>query len=92
MHPHFDSVKEIKEYHNNGQLAYEETIAVLLPMFAPLHSNRRTHPDGYDLVRIGTQTKWFDNGQMAWQLSYSETGDYLSCSTKYRKDGTTITD
>jgi hypothetical protein len=80
------------EFHSNGQLAYTETIAILAPETSNLYPNRRIHPSGYEWIRIGEHKKYFDNGQLAWQLNYGEKGNVLKDDCRnYRKDGTVIT-
>lgn len=83
--------KLIEEFHPNGQLAYTQTIGILSAETAHLHDNRRNHPEGYSWVRIGRQAKYFDNGQLAWELNYNERGDILKRDKPtYRKDGTIV--
>ncbi len=79
------------EFHKNGNLAYTETIAILAPSSAHLYEHRRVHPDGHEWIRTGRNAKYFDNGQLAWELNYDEMGKVIKNDKKnYRKDGTVI--
>lgn len=80
-----------QEFHKNGTLAFEQTIAILEPLFATTYEKRLTSPKGYDFIRIGKQSKYFDNGQLAWVLNYNEKGEVIKENTpQWRKDGTGI--
>lgn len=64
------------EFHPNGLLAYTETIV----------------SDGQSFFRIGTNAKYFDNGQLAWALNYDSKGNLIKDGKPcYRKDGSVIT-
>ena len=81
-----------EEFHPNGKLAYTETIAILAPGTEHLYDNRRIHPDGYQWIRLGRHAKYFDNGQLNWELNYDEKGNYVdNKKLSYRRDGTVIT-
>lgn len=83
--------KTNKEYHSNGKIAYIENIAILSPISSHLYENRRLHPDGFEWIRTGTQAKYFDNGQIAWELKYDDMGKLIKNNSEtFRKDGTTI--
>ncbi len=80
------------EYYSNGILAYTETIGILSKHTQHLYPNRRIHPDGYSWIRIGTNAKYFDNRQLAWELKYDNEGSIIKTDSKqYRKDGSIIT-
>ena len=84
-----------QEFHENGQLWINGEIAVVSEMSKHLY-DYRTGFKGYEgkpVCRIGVWTKYFDNGQLAWQLDYGDgTHDYKSTEklSSYRKDGTLI--
>lgn len=82
--------KEIKEYHDNGQLAYEETIVLLPKNKEHLYPQRTQHSDGYCWIRTGIQAKYHDNGILAWELERNNKGEVISSKKGYRKDGTAI--
>jgi len=80
-----------QEFHKNGTLAFEQTIAILEPLFATTYEKRLTSPNGYDFIRIGRHVKYFDNGQLAWELNYNEKGEVIKENKpQYQKDGTII--
>lgn len=81
-----------QEFHDNGALAYEQTIAILKPEHEAKFDRRIMHPDGYCFIRIGRNVKYFDNGQLAWQLDYNDKGEVIKNKDQreYRKDGTII--
>lgn len=81
----------IEEYHKNGQLAYTETIAKVSVDSMVMFPNRRIHPDGYYWIRVGKCAKYYDNGQLAWEMNYDEFGNgIVEKVNQYRKDGTVI--
>jgi len=82
--------EEIKEYHDNGELAYEETKVILPKSREYLYPYRLKHPDGYCWIRIGKQAKYHDNGILAWELQRDENGKVIDGKNGYRKDGTPI--
>lgn len=87
----FIDTKINNEFHKNGQLAYTETIAVLAASSAGLYQNRRKHPNGFDWIRIGRTAKYFDNGQLAWELNYNNNGEVIKDGKpSFTKDGTII--
>jgi antitoxin component YwqK of YwqJK toxin-antitoxin module len=84
--------KEVfKEYHSNGQLMYETTFAKVEPMFLDLYTNTRTDKDGIVRIRTGTTKRFWDNGQLNWQLNYDENGNLINEKLpQFRKDGSVI--
>jgi len=83
--------RDIKEFHKNGQLMYETTFGVVAPMFAPAYKNMIHNEKGEILVRVGTTKRFWDNGQINWQLKYKSDGSLSDEDfPQYRKDGTTI--
>lgn len=88
-----DKVVTNCEYHINGQLAYTETIKYISKEDINAYSNVRTSSDGsLYWYRIGKQAKYYDNGQLAWELNYDEKDGSIIKDNKpsYRKDGTVI--
>lgn len=83
--------QENNEYHKNGQLAYTETIVILEAAESIKFENARIHPSGYQWIRTGRQAKYFDNGQLAWELQYDKSGKVIKDgSYAHRKDGSNI--
>jgi len=84
--------KVLNTFHENGQLAYTETIAVLNPEFAHKFPNRRELTKDHIWIRTGRCAKYYDNGQLHWELNYDELGNVIkqAKSVRYRKDGTII--
>jgi len=84
-----------QEFHKNGILWIDGEIAVVSEMSKHLY-DYRTGFNGFigkPVCRIGIWTKYFDNGQLAWQLYYGNgTHDYKSNKTfpSFKKDGTPI--
>jgi antitoxin component YwqK of YwqJK toxin-antitoxin module len=84
--------REIKQYHNNGQLMYESTLNVVAPMFAPLYKNTIHNEKGEILIRTGITKRFWNNGQINWQLKYNDDGSLLNDNfPQFRKDGSVIT-
>jgi hypothetical protein len=84
-----------QEFHENGQLWIDGKIAVVPEMSKHLYDYRNGFKSyvGMSVCRIGIWTKYFNNGQLAWQLDYGNgTHDYKSTEKflSYRKDGTLI--
>ena len=81
-----------EEFHPNGQLAYTENVATLVKGTEGFHPNSRIREDGVQWIRTGRHAKYFDNGQLAWELNYDENGNQLKDKPfkSYRKDGTLI--
>lgn len=83
--------KTNQEFHENGQLAYTETIAYLNPEIPHLYYNTLVDDSGKEWMRVGRQAKYYDNGQLAWELNYDEKGNVIKDDSRsYRKDGTVI--
>lgn len=87
-----EKVEHHQEFHPNGQLAYEETRAILRPEAASKYGNIRRHPDGYHWMRIGDNKKYHDNGVVAWHMFYDMKGEVVKDggSKPRRKDGSFI--
>ena len=84
--------RKIKELHKNGQPMYETTICVVAPMFAPLYKNTIHNEKGEILIRTGTTKRFWNNGQLNWQLRYNEDGSLSGDNfSQFRKDGSIIT-
>jgi len=84
-----------QEFHENGQLWIDGEIAVVPELQKHLY-DYRTGFKGYEgkfVCRIGVWTKYFENGQLAWQLDYGD-GSHSYKSTKkfvsFREDGTPL--
>ena len=82
--------KEIKEYHGNGKLAYEETRVTIPKDKEYLYPYRVQHENGYCWIRIGIQAKYHDNGLLAWELQRDKEGKVIDSKKGFRKDGTAI--
>ena len=84
-----------QEFHKNGQLWIDGQITVVPDELKHMY-DYRTEVEGYEglaVCRIGVLTKYFDNGQLAWQLDYGDgTYDYKGKEKfhSFRKDGTLI--
>ena len=84
-----------QEFHDNSQLWIDGQIALVPEELKHLY-DYRTEVKGYEglaVCRIGVLTKYFDNGQLAWQLDCGDgTHDYKNKEKfpSYRKDGTLI--
>lgn len=79
----FDTII-VRDYHENGSLWTEHTRKIV-------DKGMYKHPEGYEYIRIGTYKKWFDNGQLAWVLSYDDEGNSISNNVpNCRRDGTNI--
>lgn len=61
-------------YHENGQLAYTETIGTLYKHTEHLYSNSRIAKDGTQWIRIGLNAKYDRYGRCIWSLYYNEDG------------------
>lgn len=84
-------LKEKKEYHDNGQLAYEETIGMIERGKEYLYPSRRQLKNGPALIRVGRVAKYYNNSQIAWLLNYDENGQIIKENNPaYRKDGSVI--
>ncbi len=82
----------IQGFHENGQLAYTATIARLDESHSKLlYSNRLFSDDHKEWIRVGKQAKYYDNGQLAWELNYDDKGNVIKDDERsYRKDGSVI--
>jgi antitoxin component YwqK of YwqJK toxin-antitoxin module len=87
-----------QEFYENGKLWIDGEIAIINPEFKDLYDYRTGFKkyEGQPVARIGIWTKYFDNGQLAWQLNYGD-GTYEGRKNKhaekftsFRKDGTPI--
>ena len=88
-------IKTLKEYHKNGQLSYIQTIGVLETTYNQnLYKNVKIHvTEGYEYIQMDSTQKYFDNGQLAWELKYDCFGNCLNThnnSVEYRKNGEAI--
>lgn len=84
----FLEVKTLQEFHDNGNLMYEETRAYLSPLSEHLYE-RRVGYDGNTFIRIGRHIKLHDNGIIEWELTHDEkTGEVIAIKKGFRKDGT----
>lgn len=87
--------KEWKEYHPNGQLLITGEIGIVANLWKQLYDCRTGFAGlgGVPVCRLGKWTKYFDNGQEAWTLDYSD--GKIGCEKpsfpQYRKDGSIIT-
>lgn len=83
--------KEVKEFHKNGQLEYLTIYATIAPMWINSYGNIINFYDGTKRIRQGVTQRFWDNGQLNWQLEYSESGKLIKDSYRgFRKDGTPI--
>jgi len=82
-----------REYHENGQICINGEIGVVAELWKHLYDYRLGFKgyEGRPVVRLGTWTKFYDNGQLAWTLVYDEYGYSTNANyPQYRKDGTLI--
>ena len=82
--------QEIKEYHKNGNISYEETILIIPKEVEYLFPNRVTHKLGFSWIRIGINSKYHENGVLAWSIKRDDNGEAIEFSRQKRKDGTFI--
>lgn len=83
--------KELKEFHENGQIEYSTIFAIIAPMWSHLYENVICFNDGTQRIRQGLTQRFWNNGQLNWQMEYSENGKLLKDSYKaFQKDGTPI--
>ena len=79
------------EFHPNGRLAYTASTATLSKDEHDKYPNARVAPDGTQWIYNGVVAKHYNNGQLAWQLNYDETGAIIKDGKpSYRRDGTII--
>ena len=100
MRSAFVETHKWQEFHENGKLWIDGEIAIITEMSKHLY-DYRTGFKGYEgkpVCRIGIWTKYFDNGQLGWQIDYGD-GSYETLFSgqrkgqsfpSYRKDGTLI--
>ena len=96
MRSAFVETQKWQEFHENGKLWIDGEIAVVPELSKGLY-DYRTGIKGFEgkpVCRIGVWTKYFDNGQLAWQLDFGD-GMFDSKEPRktfpsYRKDGTLI--
>lgn len=75
-----NETKQIKEYHDNGQLAYTDTIAFLDSASINKYQRaalRISHDNKY-FIRIGTHAKYNKNGQIVWLFERDEKGQIIN--------------
>jgi hypothetical protein len=97
IRPQFIQTEKWKEFHENGQIWIDGEIAIVKEEFKDLYDYRMGFMghEGTPVVRIGIWTKYFDNGQLAWQLDHRD-GSHKSLETpgnnfpSFQKDGTPI--
>ncbi len=81
---------EVKDYHSNGELNLVTYWQIAPEMFKQLY-DYRTGLKGYEgipVYRVGTMTKYYDNGQFGWSLKYDGYGHVVKENTaQCRKDG-----
>lgn len=83
--------RNITENHANGQLMYQTTFCVIDPNFQHLFQNKIVNDKGEILIRTGITKRFWDNGQLNWQLKYNEDGSLSNEKfQQYRKDGSII--
>ena len=89
------SINKWIEYHDNGKQWITGHFAIVADKDKHLF-DYRTGIEGYEgqyFVRIGVWTKYYDNGQLGWQLDYGDGSLDLRNRKQYpsyRKDGTVI--
>jgi antitoxin component YwqK of YwqJK toxin-antitoxin module len=92
----FSEIQLWQEFYENGNLFIDGKIAVVFEMSKSIY-NYRLGFKGYEgkpVCRIGVWTKYFNNGQIAWQIDYGDgTLGYKSGNffPSFRKDGSSIT-
>jgi hypothetical protein len=83
--------RKIIENHANGQLMYETTIWVVSSQFEGFYHNKMIGANGEILIRTGMTRRFWDNGQLNWQLEYNQDGSPSgNIFPQYRKDGSVI--
>jgi len=109
MRSAFVETHKWQEFHENGQIWIDGELAIVSDLskhlyrcFDGYYDCRKCDgtgnapyfiPKGTPVCRIGVWTKYFDNGQLAWQLDYGDgTYDYKSYKKfpSFQKDGTPI--
>lgn len=100
MRSAFVETHKWQEFHENGQLCIDGEIAIISDDKKDLYDYRTGFKgfEGKPVCRIGIWTKYFDNGQLGWQIDYGD-GSYETLFSgkrkgqpfpSYRKDGTMI--
>lgn len=84
--------KLIEEFHSNGHLAYICTFAFINSLWDNMYPNRIQPDDGSQaLIRVGKSAKYWDNGQLHWELNHDENGNLIKEKTIwYNRDGAVI--
>lgn len=95
MRSAFVETHKWQEFHENGTLWIDGQIGVVPEKLKHLYYLIGFEGfEGKSTVRIGVWTKYFDNGQIAWQLDYGDSMYDSKYKKKdfpsYRKDGTRI--
>ena len=82
-----------KEYHTNGQLWIDGQIKEVTknPELYEVRTGFKGY-EGRNMVRVGVWKKYYDNGQMAWQVDYGNglVGEAKAIGHQYRPDGSII--
>lgn len=81
-------IETIKEFHENGQLAYSDEVVYFSNINDLTDEQRKmavVKPDGSGLYRVGITQKIFDNGQLAWKIDRK-----AGTVEHYRRDGSRI--
>ena len=85
------STQTFKEYHYNGQLMYESTFSIIEPVFENAYTNTLKNKEKETIIRTGITRRFWDNGQLNWELKYNEDGSLIKEKyTQFRKDGSVI--
>jgi len=84
-----ENIKKVREYYENGTLSYTCNIKFIQKNKVHLFENVAKDLQGKHWIRFGLHAKYYDNGQMAWCLSYLNNGKLIKKNRlQYRKDGT----
>lgn len=87
-------------FHDNGQLWIDGEIGLVADAWIDIYNYRTGFPgyEGKPVARLGIWTKYYDNGQLAWQFDYGD-GTYNNQKNSknnnlpsFQKDGTPIID
>ena len=85
------STEIFREYHPNGQLMYESEFSIIEPMFENAYTNTLKNKSNETFIRTGVTRRFWDNGQLNWQLNYKDDGSLITNNLpQYRKDGSVI--
>lgn len=87
-----NQIETIREYHSNGQLRYIRSIKYISAGDAEKYQEKLiVKEDGRMFINVRQIKKYFDNGQLAWELNYTDEGDLLREKTKqFSRDGKAI--